>query len=91
MAQFYWNHRGFQLFIVSLCLIFSYRVAAALETVVDPQAIQEGTTPNPAKFADWSDWEIWKPNSDVVNAFPYYRMGYDFDGLVGWLALELNS
>ena len=44
------------------------------------------TTLSPNRFSDWNDWETWKPSQEVLKAFPYYRMGYDYDGLVGEFA-----
>ena len=42
------------------------------------------TTPSPSNFFDnVEDWQSWKPSPDVAEAFPYYRMGYDYEGLVG--------
>ena len=28
--------------------------------------------------------ESWEASPDVVKAFPYYKMGYDMDGLEGY-------
>ena len=51
------------------------------EVILDPDDLTQETTPGPETYADWTDWETWVPPADVVKAFPYYKMGYDNDGL----------
>ena len=29
------------------------------------------------------DWETWEASPDIVEAFPYYKVGLDLDGLAG--------
>ena len=52
--------------------------------IVDPETLTDQvTTPSPSKNVDWNDWETWTPSPEISKAFPYYRMGYDNDGIVG--------
>ena len=54
------------------------------DLMIDPEVLPYPvTTPGPDKYANWTDWEDWTPAQDVLKAFPWYRMGYDNDGLVG--------
>ena len=51
--------------------------------IVDPEALGHQPTQTPMDFSGWNDWEAWKPSPELSTAFPYYRMGYDFDGILG--------
>ena len=49
------------------------------------------TTPPPSHELDgWKDWETWQASPDIIQDFPYYRMGYDNEGRVG-KALECKN
>ena len=72
------------LFVFSASLSsFASCLALEEESIIDPELLKGETTQVPDKFTGWTDWEEWTPSPDLVKAFPYYRMGYDNDGLVG--------
>ena len=55
--------------------------AQATELITDPAQLARETTPGPETYAGWTDWEEWVPAADVAKAFPYYKAGFDNDGL----------
>ena len=60
-----------------------------VQSVIDPDRLPElQETVGPDTYTEWTGWKEWVPAPDVVEAFPYYKMGYDYDGLAGrhcWL------
>ena len=51
---------------------------------MDPEELKGLTTPPPSHlYDDWKDWETWEASPDIAKSFPYYRSGYDKNGLVG--------
>ena len=51
--------------------------------VTDPEELKNFTLPNFHLHENWTDWEDWESSPDIRESFPYYRSGYDNDGLVG--------
>lgn len=52
--------------------------------IIDPGQVNQLTTPPPNhEWDDWQDWDTWKARPEMSEWFPYYRSGYDEDGLVG--------
>ena len=38
-------------------------------------------------FENWTDWNSWEASTEIQQAFPYYRSGYDYEGRVGQYSL----
>ena len=33
------------------------------------------------RLDDWKDWETWEASVEIVKLAPFYKAGFDFDGL----------
>ena len=39
--------------------------------------------PRPHNLDDWSEWVSWEPPAKIAKLAPFYKAGYDNDGLAG--------
>ena len=59
--------------------------------IIDPEELRNFTLPNLHLYENWVDWENWESTEETRKSFPYYRSGYDEDGLVGKRSLWTAS
>ena len=51
---------------------------------MDPEELGDFSLPPLEHSMDnWTDWENWEASPEIREHFPYCRVGYDKDGLVG--------
>ena len=60
-------------------------VQCSCDQIVDPVDNFDKLMLPPAShvYDNWTDWESWEASSEISKLLPYYRSGYDNDGLVG--------
>ena len=49
----------------------------------DDELLIETTPLPPHDLDDWKEWETWQPPAEIVKLAPFYKAGFDFDGLPG--------
>ena len=51
--------------------------------IIEPEdGLRGANTPAPLAFLEtWNEWETWETPEKIAKMAPYYKSGYDYDGL----------